>query len=114
MQLLADILKRLSNENKIFKKDLYELKESDVISIIENSKYNNIFNIWKNEKKVKISKEEPKDVYYVHHGAKVRYIDPLFNGKRISKCCKIANRFIENNLAYDMNNYVYLDFNFND
>ena len=114
MQLLADILKRLSNENKISKKDLYELKESDVISIIENSKYNNIFNIWKNAKKVKISKEEPKDVYYVHHGAKVRYIDPLFNGKRISKCCKIANKFIENNLAYDMNNYVYLDFNFYD
>ena len=114
MQLLADILKRLSNENKISKKDLYELKESDVISIIENSKYNNIFNIWKNAKKVKISKEEPKDVYYVHHGAKVRYIDPLFNGKRISKCCKIANKLIENNLAYDMSNYVYLEFNFND
>ncbi len=114
MQLLADILKRLSNENKISKKDLYELKESDVISIIENSKYNNIFNIWKNAKKVKISKEEPKDVYYVHHGAKVRYINPLFNGKRISKCCKIANKLIENNLAYGMNNYVYLDFNFND
>ena len=109
-----EILKRLSNENKISKKDLYELKESDVISIIENSKYNNIFNIWKNAKKVKISKEEPKDVYYVHHGAKVRYIDPLFNGKRISKCCKIANKLIENNLAYDMSNYVYLDFNFND
>ena len=114
MQLLADILKKLSNENKISKKDLYELKESDVISIIENSKYNNIFNIWKNAKKVKISRKEPKDVYYVHHGAKIRYIDPLFNGKRISKCCKIANKFIENNLAYDMNNYVYLDFNFYD
>lgn len=114
MQLLADILKRLSNENKISKKDLYELKESDVISIIENSKYNNIFNIWKNAKKVKVSKEEPKDVYYVHHEAKVRYINPLFNGKRISECCKIANKFIEDNLAYDMNNYVYLDFNFND
>lgn len=114
MQLLADILKRLNNENKISKEDLYKLKESDVISIIENSKYNNIFNIWKNAKKVKISKKEPKDVYYVHHGAKVRYIDPLFNGKRISKCCKVANKLIENNLAYGMNNYVYLDFNFND
>ena len=114
MQLLADILKRLSNEHKISKKDLYELKESDVIHIIENSKYNNIFHIWKNVKKVKVSKEEPKDVYYVHHGAKVRYIDPLWNGKRISKCCKIANKLIENNLAYDMSNYVYLDFNFND
>lgn len=114
MQLLADILKRLSNENKISKKDLYELKESDIINIIENSKYNNIFNIWKNAKKVKISKEEPKNVYYVHHGAKVRYIDPLFNGERISKSCKIANKMIANNLAYDMNNYVYLDFNFDD
>ena len=38
--------------------------------------------------------------------------DPLFNGERISKCCKIANKMIENNLSYDMNNYVYLDFNF--
>ena len=114
MQLLADILKRLSNENKICKKDLYELKESDIINIIENSKYNNIFNIWKNAKKVKISKEEPKNVYYVHHGAKVRYINPLFNGERISKSCKIANKMIENNLAYDMNNYVYLDFNLDD
>ena len=114
MQLLADILKRLSNENKISKKDLYELKESDIINIIENSKYNNIFNIWKNAKKVKTSKEEPKNVYYVHHGAKVRYIDPLFNGERISKRCKIANKMIENNLAYNMNNYVYLDFNFDD
>lgn len=114
MQLLADILKRLSNENKIAKKDLYELKESDVINIIENSKYNKIFNIWRNAQKVKVSKEEPKGVYYVHHGSKIRYIDPLFNGQRISKCCKIANKFIQNNLAYDMSNYVYLDFNFDD
>ena len=110
MQLIADILKKLSNEGKIAKKDLYELKESDVINIIESSKYKNVFNLWKNAKKVKSSKEKPKNVYYVHHGAKVRYIDPLYNGKRISKCCKIANKMIEDNLAYDMNNYVYLDF----
>lgn len=110
MQFIADILKKLSVEGKISKKDLYELKESDVINIIESSKYKNIFNFWKNAKKVKISKEKPEHVYYVHHGAKVRYIDPLFNEKRISKCCKIANKMIENNLAYDMSNYVYLDF----
>ena len=85
---------------------------SEVIDIIESSKYNDIFNIWKNAKKVKTSKEEPQNIYYVHHGAKIRYIDPLFNGERISKCCKIANKMIENNLSYDMNNYVYLDFNF--
>ena len=112
MQLIADILKRLSDENKITKEDLYKLKESDVISIIENSKYSKIFNIWKYAKKVKTSKEKPENVYYVHHGAKVRYIDPLFNGERMSKCCKIAKKYIDNNLAYDMNNCVYLDFNF--
>lgn len=114
MQLIADILKRLNNENKISKKDLYKLKESEVINIIESSQYSNIFNIWKNAKKVKNSEEEPKNVYYVHHGAKVRYIDPLYKGERISKCCKIAKKMIDNNLSYSMENYVYLDFNFND
>lgn len=112
MQFIADILKQLSNENKISRQDLYNLKESEVIDVIESSKYNDIFNIWKNATKVKTSKEEPKDVYYVHHGAKIRYIDPLVNGERISKICKIANKMINKNLSYDMNNYVYLDFKF--
>ena len=112
MQFIADILKRLSNEKKILKQDLYNLKESEVIDIIESSKYNGIFNIWKNATKVKTSEEEPKDVYYVHHGAKIRYIDPLVNGERISVLCKIANSMINKNLSYDMNNYVYLDFKF--
>lgn len=92
MQFIADILKKLSSENKISKKDLYKLKESDIINIIESSEYNEIFNIWRKAKKVKVSKEEPKNVYYVHHGAKVRFIDPLYKGKRISQCCKIAKK----------------------
>lgn len=114
MQFIADILKRLSIENKISKEDLYKLKESDVIEIIESSKYNDIFNIWKNAKKVKISKDEPKDVYFVHHGAKIRYINPLLNGERIYKVCKVAKKMIDDNLSYNMDNYVYLDFNFAD
>ena len=112
MQFIADILKQLSDENKISKQDLYNLKESEVIDIIESSKYNDIFSIWKNATKVKTSKEEPKDVYYVHHGAKIRYIDPLVDGERISKICKIANNMINKNLSYNMDNYVYLDFKF--
>ena len=112
MQFIADILKKLSNEHKISKEDLYNIKESEVIDIIESSKYNDVFNLWKNATKVKTSKEEPKDVYYVHHGAKIRYIDPLVNGERISVICKIANNMINKNLSYDMNNYVYLDFKF--
>lgn len=112
MQFIADILKKLSEENKISLKDLYELKESEIIDIIDNSNYNDIFNKWRNAKKVKTSNEKPQNVYYVHHGAKVRYIDPLFNGERMSKACKIANKMIEKNLSYDMTKYVYLDFDF--
>lgn len=112
MQLIADILKALSNENKLSKRDLYNLKESEVIDIILNSKYKDIFNIWRNSKIIKVSKEEPKNVYFVHHGSKIRYIDPLLNGNRISKCSKIAERMISDSLSFNMDNYVYLDFNF--
>ena len=111
MQLLADIVKKLNEDNLLTLEDLYNLKESEVIEMIENHEYKEIFNTWKKAKKVKTSDEEPKDVYYVHHGAKVRYIDPLVNGERISNICKIAKNMIDKNLSYDMTKYVYLDFN---
>ena len=109
MQFLADIMKKLSEDGKITREDLYNLKESDVIEIIENSKYKDIYKIWKKTKKVKLSDEEPKNVYYVKHGAKVRYINPLVNGERISNICKIAKNMIDKNLEYDMSKYVYID-----
>lgn len=109
MQFLADIMKKLSEDGKITREDLYNLKESDVIEIIENSKYKDIYKIWKETKKVKLSDEEPKNVYYVKHGAKVRYINPLVNGERISNICKIAKKMIDKNLEYDMSKYVYID-----
>ena len=112
MQLLADIIKKLNEDRLITKEDLYNMKESEVIEIIENSKYKEIFNIWKNAKNVKVSKEKPKNVYFVHHGAKIRYIDPLVNKKRMSSISEEAKKEIDKNLLYDMNNYVYLDFKF--
>ena len=112
MQLIADIIKKLNEDRLITKEDLYNMKESEVIEIIENSKYKDIFNIWKNAKNIKVSKEKPENVYFVHHGAKIRYIDPLVNKKRISSISKEAKKEIDKNLSYDMNNYVYLDFNF--
>ena len=112
MQLLADIIKKLNEDRLITKEDLYNMKESEVIEIIENSKYKEIFNIWKNAKNIKVSKEKPENVYFVHHGAKIRYIDPLVNKKRISSISEEAKEEIDKNLSYDMNNYVYLDFNF--
>ena len=112
MQLLADIIKKLNEDRLITKEDLYNMKESEVIEIIENSKYKEIFNIWKNAKNVKVSKEKPENVYFVHHGAKIRYIDPLVNKKRMSSISEEAKKEIDKNLLYDMNNYVYLDFKF--
>ena len=112
MQLLADIIKKLNEDRLITKEDLYNMKESEVIEIIENSKYKDIFNIWKNAKNIKVSKEKPENVYFVHHGAKIRYIDPLVNKRRISSISKEAKKEIDKNLLYDMNNYVYLDFKF--
>jgi hypothetical protein len=109
MQFLADIMKKLSEDGKITREDLYNLKESDVMEIIENSKYKDIYKIWKETKKVKLSDEEPKNVYYVKHGAKVRYINPLVNGERISNICKIAKNMIDKNLEYNMSKYVYID-----
>lgn len=112
MQFLADIIKKLYEEKIISKSDLYNLKEQEIINIIQNSKYANIYNIWKDSKKVKTSLERPNNVYYVHHGAKVRYINPLVNGIRISEICKLADNMIKKNLSYDMSKYVYLDFDF--
>lgn len=112
MQLIADIIKKLNEDRLITKEDLYNKKESEIIEIIENSKYKDIFNIWKNAKNIKVSKEKPENVYFVHHGAKIRYIDPLVNKKRISSISEEAKEEIDKNLSYDMNNYVYLDFNF--
>lgn len=109
MQLIADILKKLSEDNLITKSDLYNLKEQDVIDIIKKSSYNDIFNKWKKAEKVLISETKPNGVYSVHLTSKIRYIDPLVNGWRISTIDKNANKLIEDNLNYKTDKYVYLE-----
>ncbi len=109
MQFLADIVKRLKEDGLITIKELYDIKEEDFIEMINKSKYGNVFNIWRKAKKVKTSSIEPKDVYFVHLETKVRYINPLVNGKRIYDECKIAKKMIDKNLSYEQNNYVYLN-----
>ena len=84
------------------------MRESQIIDIINSSEYSDIFNIWKNASKVKSSDIMP-NVYYINFNTKIRYIDPLVNGKRISKICKIANNLINKNLSFDMSKYVYID-----
>ena len=109
MQFIADILKKISDDGLITKADLYNMKELEVIDLILNSKYGSLYTKVIEAPKVKKSKGEPKDVYYVHHGAKIRYINPLINGKRIADECKIASSMIEKNLSYEMDDYIFID-----
>lgn len=109
MQFLADLIKKLNEEKLVFKEDLYNLSEKEVISIIKNSKYGEIFKNWSTAKEVLSSKTKPKDKYSVRLSAKIRYIDPLFKGNRISQIDKFAKKKIEENFSFDMSNYLYLD-----
>lgn len=109
MQFLADLVKKLNEEKLIFKEDLYNLSEKDVIEIIKKSKYKEIFNNWVKAKKVLTLKTKPNKKYSVCCSAKVRYIDPLCKGERISKIDKFAKEKIEENFSFDMSNYLYLD-----
>ena len=111
MQFLADILKKMSESGRISVADLYQMKESEVIEMILTSDYGDAFLAWQKAKKVKKAKnfeECPDGVYVVNCQAKVRYIDPLWQGERMSKACKIAKGYIEKNLAYKMEGYLYL------
>lgn len=110
MQFIADILKGLKNDSLITLEDLYDKKESDLINIIKHSKHKDVWRTWQKAKKVHTSKTKPKSIYYVHQSSKVRYIDPLCQGQRISQTCQLAKNTIEKNLSYDMDNYVYLNF----
>ena len=111
MQLIADILKKMSESGRISVADLYQMKESEVIKMILASNFSDAFSAWRKAKKIKRAKsleQCPDGVYVVNCQAKVRYIDPLWQGERMSKVCKIAKDYIEKNLTYKMEGYLYL------
>ena len=112
MQLIADILKKLESDGLITIDDLYEKKESDIIEIIKSSKYKNIFEFWAKATKINTSDTKPAGVYSINLKAKIRYINPLVNNKRVYDISKLSKRYIDNNLLFDMNKYVYLDIDF--
>lgn len=113
MQFLADIMKIMSSQNLITKKDLYELSEKEVIEKIEKCDYADIsqkFNMWKNAHEIKESDEKVKDKYCVSIDAKIRYINPLVNGIRISEISEVAKEEIQKALEFKTKKYAYLDF----
>lgn len=109
MFFITDILKKLKDDGKLSVQDLFDKKETDIIKLIENSPYKKDFDAWRKAKSLKVTTAPPpKGVFYSDQPVKLRYIDPLFRGERMSKACKIAKKAIDKNLAYDQSGYVYL------
>jgi len=120
MQLLADIMRKMSNLRIISVEDLYELSEEEVINKIKNCKDYNIsecFKIWQDSLDVKTSDKALPDKYCINISAKKRYINPLVKTKngieRISDISDKARECIGKCLNYTFDRYVYMDFDFN-
>lgn len=120
MQLLADIMKKMSEKNLITKNDLYKYSEKEIIEKIENCDEDNIsscFKVWRNAKEINESDEKPVDKYFVSiDKLKRRYINPLVQVgteyKRINEISEKAREDIESTLNPKHKKYVYLDFKF--
>jgi hypothetical protein len=73
MQLLADIMRKMSNLGIISVEDLYELSEEEIINKIRNCKDYNIsecFKIWQDGLDVKTSDKAIPDKYCINISAK--------------------------------------------
>lgn len=109
MQFIADIIRKLIEDKKLSLVDLYNMQEKNIINIIQNSNYKLQFNLWKKDRRVEKSSEQPNNTYSIKFETKVRYINPLVNGQKIYNVCKRVKNIIDKNLTYDMSNYVYID-----
>ena len=121
MELIAEIMKRMSELKLITVPDLYELSEKEMIEKIKKCDDYNIsecFNTWAEGTSVKTSDTKPEGKYSVNVKAKRRYIDPLVKTedgpKRISEISETAKNNIQKSMDYSFDRYVYMDFNFND
>lgn len=118
MQLIADIMKKMADNNMINVNDLYKLSEKEVIEKIENCKDENIskcFRSWRNAIEVKTSETLPQNRYFVSiEKMKVRYINPLVRNnnkfERIFDISKNAKEYIDETFKFKNSKYIYLDF----
>ena len=120
MQMLADIMKIMSNNNLINVAEMYNLSEKEVIERIEKCNVRNIsngFKTWKNATDILTSEVAPEGKYFVNiEKVKKRYINPLvrYNNeyKRLKDISKKATNDINEALEYKTAKYVFLDFDF--
>lgn len=121
MQLIADIVGRMNELGMITIEDLYKLSDEEVMARISQSPYGEALRKWREAKELHGDEAEPEGVYNVHCAMKVRYIDPLCEGddgaggdarrefKRMSESDEVSRGLIEKNLAYAMNDYIWID-----
>ena len=120
MQMFADIMKIMSDNNLINVAEMYNLSEEEVIERIEKCNVKNIcngFKTWKNATDILTSKTAPEGKYFVNiEKVKKRYINPLvrYNNeyKRIKDISAKATNDINEALEYKTAKYVFLDFDF--
>lgn len=121
MQMLADIMKIMSDNNLINVAEMYNLSEKEVIERIEKCNVRNIcngFKTWKNATDILTSETAPNGKYFVNiEKVKKRYINPLVRynneNKRIKDISERATNDINEALEYKTAKYVFLDFDFN-
>ncbi|MDO4978554.1 MAG: hypothetical protein Q4E47_00130 [Candidatus Saccharibacteria bacterium] len=110
MQVLSDILNKALKNGDVKQEDFYTLTEKDIIKKLEHSSVSESVKKWRQLEKIERSKEHPPiNTYYVHHSAKLRWIDPLVNNKRVSKIDSKSKAFIDKNFNTDFDFYVYAD-----
>ena len=109
MQFVADVLKNLSQEGLVSVQDLYEKSEKQIMNIIKKSRLGKIFKTWQKARTVRLSSVKPQGVYSVKCKTKVRYIDPLVDGVRLSQICKKSKAMIDKTLKFDMSKYIYIN-----
>ena len=120
MQMIADIMKIMSDNNLINVAEIYNLSEKEMIERIEKCNINNIsygFKTWKNATDILTSETKPEGKYFVNiEKVKKRYINPLvryYNEyKRIKDISEEAAYDINEALEYKTAKYIFLDFDF--
>ncbi len=113
MQLLADIIRKMSEEKQITKNDLYNLSEKEIIEKIENyekQRNSKQFEMWKNTTNVFESDRYVENKYCKSVKSKIRYINPLVKYKRINQISEIAKQYIDSCLNFKTKKYAYFDF----
>ena len=111
MQFLADIVKKMFEENLLTKKDLYTLSEKEVIDKIENctnERISKCFKLFRNSTKILESDSPIFDKYCVSITAKRRYIVPLVKYanyyKRVNEISDFAKEKIDEYLNFKTKN----------